>query len=86
MVVVMETWFLACPAAIKTFFKTNSVKAIPKKNLEDIDKAGLEQLLKKWGCEKGTHSTKLIEATDPNAVRDRCPLAFRFLNHLHAIC
>ena len=52
MVVVMETWFLACPAAIKTFFKTNSVKAIPKKNLEDIDKAGLEQLLKKWGYEK----------------------------------
>ena len=86
MVVVMETWFLACPAAIKTVLKTDPVKAIPQRNLEDIDKAEVEQLFKRWGYEKGTHATKLIEATEPNAVRDRCPAAAHFLNHLDAIC
>lgn len=86
MVVMMETWFLACPAAIKTVLKTDPVKAIPEKNLEDIDKADIEKLFRKWGYEKGAYSTKLIEAIDPKAVRDRCDSTIRFLDHLDAIC
>ena len=90
MVQLMETWFLADRAALKTHFdnqfKENALKQWPK--LEDVPKATVLDSLKKatTNCSspytKGKVSFELLEKINPTLVEDACPHARALLDRL----
>ncbi len=88
MVQCMETWFLADPPALQTFFGQGfAPKSLPAHaNIEDAPKtevlAGLEaataQTKTKGEYDKGAHSFKVLGTLDPAKVRQRSKWAERF--------
>ncbi len=90
MVQLMETWFLADRAALKTHFgdqfRENALKQWPQ--LEDVPKETVLEALKKatTNCSnpyaKGKVSFELLGKTNPSLVEAACPYAKALLNRL----
>jgi len=97
MVQCMETWFLADPDSLKTYFgpgfKADKIKTHPK--LEDVGKSTVFKELAEATAtvktkskyddrSKGTHSFEILAKLDPAKVREACPHADRLLKTLEA--
>lgn len=79
---VMESWFLADPAALDRFYGHQfGSKQIPaRKNVEEVPKTEVESALKsatsktqKGEYHKIRHGAPILESLDPRRVRDRAP-------------
>lgn len=93
MVQVMETWFLADSATLKSFFGQGfSANALPAaaNRVEDTAKVTvyntLQQATKRCKTKsvygKGEHSFKLLAKIDPAKVIDASPWAMRFIDEI----
>ena len=95
MVQVMESWFLADTAALKSYFRQGfregslpqnpNVEEIPKQDVE----IGLRQATRgtsKGAYSKGKHSFEILAELDPAEVRCKSPYAERFLSALERLC
>ncbi|MYB77715.1 MAG: DUF4276 family protein [Chloroflexi bacterium] len=95
MVQVMESWFLADTAALKSYFgqgfreralpKDPQIERIPKRDVE----TRLEQATR--GTSKGTysegkHSFEILAELDPAKVREKSPYAERLFSTLKKYC
>jgi hypothetical protein len=90
---LMESWFIADPAALARFYGQGFAAAsIPKrKNVEEIPKTDVEKALKdatrntKPGpYHKTRHAPKILENLDPATVRARAQRCERLLQYLAA--
>jgi hypothetical protein len=88
---LMESWFVADPAALARFYGQGFAAAsIPKrKNVEEIPKADVEKALKDATrntqpglYHKTRHAPKILDSLDPATVRARAPRCERLLQHL----
>jgi hypothetical protein len=88
---LMESWFVADPAALARFYGQGfAAGSIPKrKNVEEIPKADIERALheatrntKPGTYHKTRHAPKILESLDPATVRARAPGCDRLLQHL----
>jgi hypothetical protein len=88
---LMESWFVADPAALAQFYGQGfAAGSIPKrKNVEEIPKADVEKALKDatrntqpGEYHKTRHAPKILESLDPATVRARAPGCDRLLQHL----
>ena len=88
---VMESWFLADPAALQAFYRQGFVSGqIPKRdNVEEVPKAEVEAVLKSstGKTQKGTyhktrHGPGILESLDPARVRARAPHCDRLFEAL----
>lgn len=91
MVQIMESWFLADPDTLETFFSQGFRKAALPQNpkIEDIPKQDVERGLgqasrnsRKGEYDKGKHSFEILAELNPTKVRNRSPYADRFLRAL----
>lgn len=93
MVQAMETWFLADPTALRTYFgsgfRHNALRQWAR--LEIVPKATVFQVLSRAtaGCtkryEKGRISFELIAMVDPCLIENTCPHAKALLSRLKAL-
>lgn len=82
MVQAMETWIVADPAALKSYYGNKDFKAkgLPKaRDLETVPKADVERSLREatTGTQKGCyqkikHASDLLKQIDVERVKDRC--------------
>jgi hypothetical protein len=88
---LMESWFVADPAALARFYGQGFATAsIPKRqNVEEIPKADIERALhdatrhtKPGTYHKTRHAPKILESLDPTTIRARAPRCERLLQHL----
>jgi hypothetical protein len=88
---VMESWFLADPAALERFYGQHFVaKQIPPRtNVEEVPKADVEAVLKsataktrKGEYHKIHHGPLILERLDPEKVRARAPHCERLFSIL----
>jgi hypothetical protein len=88
---VMESWFLADPAALEAFYSQGfMIGQIPKrKNVEEVPKAEVEAVLKsstgktkKGEYHKTRHGPAILESLDPARVRARAPHCDRLFETL----
>lgn len=94
MVTTMETWLIADPSALKSFFSHNfNSDLIPDwLNLEEVEKPRPLEILKKASAEcasvyeKGKISFEILEKVSPSIVASRCPHAKFFFDRLVAEC
>ena len=91
MVQIMESWFLADPDSLESFYGHGFHKqALPRNpNIEQVPKqdvlSGLAQATrgtKKGGYSKSSHSFGILAQLDPVRVRNASPHADRFLGAL----
>jgi hypothetical protein len=91
MVQVMESWFLADTAALKSYFRQGFQEgALPQNpKIEQIPKRDIERKLRqatrnssKGEYSKGKHSFEILAELDPAKVRCKSPYADRFLCEL----
>jgi hypothetical protein len=90
MVQVMESWFLADPAALKAYYKRDfKASAVPTRaNVEEIPKKDVFQILKqaiKAGYDKAAHAPKILERLSPETVQARARHCKLFLKALRAL-
>ncbi len=96
MVQVMESWLLADPEALKSYYgKDFRIDVLPKnQRIEQVSKRDIENRLeqatrdtKKGGYykNKGKHSFEILAELNPVKVRCKSPYAARFLNELERI-
>ena len=95
MVQVMESWFLADPEALSSFYQQRfrpqalpgnpgQIEQIPKKDVDD----GLERATRataKGRYHKGRHSFEILASLDPAKVTAASPHASRFIQTLLAL-
>ena len=95
MVQVMESWFLADTAALKSYFRQGFQEgALPHNpKIEQVPKEDIERKLKqatrnssKGEYSKGKHSFEILAELDPAKVRQKSPYAERFLSTLEQVC
>ena len=95
MVQVMESWFLADTAALKSYFRQGFQEgALPQNpRIEQVPKEDIERRLKqatrnssKGEYSKGKHSFEILAEIDPAKVRQQSPYAERFLSTLRILC
>jgi hypothetical protein len=88
---VMESWFVADPAALARFYGQGFAAAsIPRRtNVEEIPKPDIERALhdatrktQPGTYHKTRHAPKILESLDPATVRARAPRCERLLQHL----
>lgn len=88
---VMESWFLADPAALERFYGQQfGARQIPaRKNVEEVPKAEVEAVLKsstaktqKGEYHKIRHGAPILERLDPERVRARAPHCERLFQTL----
>ena len=88
---VMESWFLADPAAMERFYGQHFVarQIPPRKNVEEVPKADVEAVLKsataktqKGEYHKIQHGPRIPESLDPERVRARAPHCERLFQAL----
>jgi len=88
---LMESWFVADPAALARFYGQGfAAVSIPKRtNVEEIPKADIERALhdatrktQRGTYHKTQHAPKILESLDPATVRARAPGCERLLQHL----
>jgi hypothetical protein len=89
MVQVMESWFLAEPAALKAYYKRDfKASAVPTRaNVEEIPQKDVFRILKqaiKADYDKAAHAPKILELLSPEIVRGRAPNCEQFLTALRA--
>ena len=91
MVQVMESWFLADPDALASFYGRNfQESALPQNpRVEEVSKQDVERGLRqatrktsKGVYSKGKHSFEILAELDPAEVRCKSPYAARFLSEL----
>ena len=91
MVEIMESWFLADPQALETFYGQGyRPDALPpNQHVERIAKQGVlnglvraTQDTAKGRYKKGTHSFEILEKLDPEKVTNASPHAKRFIESL----
>jgi len=91
MVECMESWFLADPQTLGSFFGQGFRRGVlpASRQVEQISKAqvfeGLKKATrgtKKGAYGKGAHSFKILALINPAKVRAAAPYAERLLNHL----
>ena len=88
----MESWFLADPEALSSFYQQRfrpqalpgnpgQIEQIPKKDVDD----GLERATRataKGRYHKGRHSFEILASLDPDKVKTASPYARRFIQAL----
>lgn len=88
---VMESWFLADPAALERFYGQRfAAKQIPtRNNVEEVPKADVQAALKsstaktqKGEYHKIRHGAPILESLDPERVRARAPHCERLFQTL----
>ena len=88
---VMETWIIADPDALSTYYGQNFKRnALPRMtNLEEVAKADVERGLdratehtQKGRYHKIKHASDLLERIDVERVKQRCPHCVRLFNVL----
>lgn len=88
---VMESWFLADPAALERFYgqQFGAKQIPPRKNVEEVPKADVEAVLKsataktqKAEYHKIQHGPRILESLDPERVRARAPHCERLFSIL----
>lgn len=88
---LMESWFVADPAALARFYGQGFAPgAMPKRtNVEEIPKADVEKVLndatrntKPGTYHKTRHAPKILELLNPATVRARAPRCDRLFDHL----
>lgn len=93
MVEIMESWFLADPVTLASFygqgFRQQAIR--PNSKVEEVPKAdvlsGLEQATRatqKESYVKASHSFEILALIDPRKVEAAAPFAKRFLKALRA--
>jgi hypothetical protein len=87
MVQVMESWFVADEAALKSYYRKNfKPKVLPKrKNVEAVPASQVYKALKRatdGKYDKASHAPKILEQLDPQRVRTRASNCDRFLNFI----
>ena len=94
MVQVMESWFLADPEALESYYGQAFQRAALPKNpkVEEVPKQEVERRLKratrqtsKGEYSKGKHSFEILAELDPAKVRQRSSHAERFLSTLEKV-
>lgn len=94
MVQCMESWFLADPEAVASYFgqgfdsnalpKNPRVERVPKQEvLRSLDRAA--RPTKKKGYRKGAHAFSLLATIDPKKIENASPWAKRFFERLRAV-
>ena len=95
MVRVMETWFLADTATLKSYFRPGFQDgALPQNpTIEDIPKQDVERGLRratrrtnKGEYSKGKHSFEILAELDPAKVKCKSPYAKRLICTLEQLC
>ena len=95
MVQVMESWFLADPDALESYYGQDFRKAALPKNpkVEDVSKQDVKLGLRlatrktrKGEYSKGRHSFEILAVLDTAKVREKSPYAERFLSTLQRLC
>lgn len=95
MVQVMESWFLADPDALESYYGQAFRKAALPKNpkVENVAKQDVESGLtqatrstRKGKYSKGKHSFEILAELDPGKVREKSPYAERFFSTLERLC
>ena len=95
MVQVMESWFLADRAVLKSYFRHGFQEgALPQNpRIEQVPKEDIERRLKqatrnssKGEYSKGKHSFEILAELDPAKVGHKSPYAKRFLSTLQQLC
>lgn len=93
MVQTMETWFLADPAALQTYFGPSfRASRLPqRRDLENVPKDTVLQALENATSDcrqqyaKGTVSFEILARIDAKQVAERCPDAKRLMDYLRSL-
>ena len=94
MVQTMETWIVADPDVLRSYYGADfkSAKLPSRANLEDEPKKELQRRLKeatkdtqKRAYHKIKHAKDLLRLIDPDVVRERCPHCERLFRELSQI-